>query len=302
MTSRASQQHRRDAPTRPARTMTCQTAFSTIAHGCLHDLAANQGAACDGDREAVHRMRIALTRLRTARSFFLPFTATTRWAYLRAELKWLNRHLSKVRDLDVAAERLPPLDRQALEAQSLRETWQRACNASHRQLKRALRSNRYRTLIHETSNWIKRADSSNSPEQSRQGKPRSLMTYSTRQLGRWHRKLFKQGRSVENMSVRRRHQLRKKSKRLRYAVEFFEPLVPKSESKALLRSLRKIQKCLGQLNDAEQGRTIALALEKKARDDTTRWHLLFRTDQKTERRMLKTAFRTFRQMEELKPF
>jgi inorganic triphosphatase YgiF len=55
--------------------MPCDTAFRVVARGCLWDLTANQQTACQGDPEAVHQMRIALTRLRTAISFFSPMVA-----------------------------------------------------------------------------------------------------------------------------------------------------------------------------------------------------------------------------------
>ena len=55
--------------------MACDTAFRIIARHCLADLAANQPATCEGDPAALHRMRIALTRLRTAIVFFSPMVA-----------------------------------------------------------------------------------------------------------------------------------------------------------------------------------------------------------------------------------
>ena len=91
-------------------TMTCQEAFRAIARGCLDDLAANQPATCEGDREALHQMRIALTRLRATRSFFCFFIPFSEWSNVKGELKWLNKRLSQARDLDVALKRLPSID------------------------------------------------------------------------------------------------------------------------------------------------------------------------------------------------
>ena len=90
--------------------MTCQEAFCAIARGCLDDLAANQQATCEETDEALHQMRIALTRLRAARSFFSSFIPFSEWSPLKGEFKWLNKHLSRARDLDVTLKRLPSVD------------------------------------------------------------------------------------------------------------------------------------------------------------------------------------------------
>jgi CHAD domain-containing protein len=93
--------------------MACDTAFRVVARSCLWDLTANQQAAYKGEPEAVHRMRIALTRLRTAISFFSPMVADLQRTRIRSELKWLQAHLGAVRDLDVAIERLREVNRRA---------------------------------------------------------------------------------------------------------------------------------------------------------------------------------------------
>lgn len=67
--------------------MTCQDAFRAIARGCLDDLAENRQATCEGDSEALHQMRIALTRLRAARSFFSSFIPSSEWSPVKSELK-----------------------------------------------------------------------------------------------------------------------------------------------------------------------------------------------------------------------
>lgn len=298
--------HRRYKLSRLTATMTCQEAFRAIARGCLDDLVANQEAACGGDREALHQMRIALTRLRAARSFFSSFISSLEWSRLKSELKWLNKHLSRARDLDVALNRLPSVDNSRPQAQSLGRIWQKTWDTSHRQLRQALHSSRYRMLVHNASIWVENGNKSPAGTQSSTERhPSSLRTLSVRRLNRWYKKLLKQSRTLEDMNASQRHRLRIKSKRLRYAVEFFEQLFPSkhvSKVKALLKSLRKIQKCLGQLNDAEQGQSIAITLAKSVRDDVSRWRSLFSTGQKAEKRTIETALLTFRQMAALKPF
>ena len=81
--------------------MACDTAFRIVARRCLKDLTAHQAATREGDVDALHNMRVALTRLRTAISFFSPMVADSKREGVRRELKWVNAHLGVVRDLDV---------------------------------------------------------------------------------------------------------------------------------------------------------------------------------------------------------
>jgi CHAD domain-containing protein len=280
--------------------MTCQEAFRAIARGCLDDLAANQQATCEGNREALHQMRIALTRLRAARSLFSSFIPSSDWSPLKGELKWLNKRLSGARDLDVTLKRLSSIEDTSPQ-QSLGRAWRKTWNSSHRELSRALQSRRYRTLLRDMSIWIENGN--RSPDSLQPST--SLTTYSDRRLQRWHKKLIKKSRVLEDMNASQRHRLRIQSKRFRYALEVLGPLLPGQSDvrvRECLKSLRKIQKYLGQLNDAEQGRVIATTLAKSTRDDGPGWRSLFPTGRKARKRMVKTAALTFRQMAELKPF
>lgn len=283
--------------------MMCREAFCTIARGCLHDLAANAQAAHQGDREAVHQMRIALTRLRATRSFFLPIIPLGEWAELRKELKWLNRHLSKVRDLDVAMERLHGAREQD---GSSGQIWQKAWSVRRGQLMHALGSKRYRTLIQKASNWINRlAKSPADPQASHKRHAPPLLTYCLCRLGRWHRKLVKQGHGLKQMTSSQRHRFRKKIKRMRYAIEFLGALLPPESlprEKMLLRLLRRIQKRLGHLNDAEQGFLLATTLAEANHNDIPEWHSVFSTSRKAEKRIIEAARSAVRQMEHLRRF
>src|SRR5437667_67527 len=73
--------------------VTCAAAFRRLATNCLAEIAVNQHAAGLGQVDAVHRMRVGITRLRAAVSFFAPMTSDQLWPELKAELRWLNRAL-----------------------------------------------------------------------------------------------------------------------------------------------------------------------------------------------------------------
>src|SRR5882757_6743092 len=118
--------------------MRCETAFRLIVSECLEEVATNHEATCAGDPAALHHMRIALTRLRTAIAFFSPMVADAEWTRLKSELKWLNGYLGATRDLDVAIETLQRVGAGGVRA------FRTARDESQRRMKRALASDRYR--------------------------------------------------------------------------------------------------------------------------------------------------------------
>src|SRR3981189_2780476 len=133
------QRQRRHPTPRLNAEMASDTAFQIIADRYLRDLTANHEATCKGDQVALHQMRIALTRLRTAILFFSPMVADTDQARIKRELKRLNTHLGVVRDLDVAIERLDAaVNKGRSQAIPDYRSWNMKRADSHRGLARAL--------------------------------------------------------------------------------------------------------------------------------------------------------------------
>src|SRR5260370_18701570 len=173
-------------------TMACDTAFRVVSRRCLENLTANHEATCEGDPGALHQMRIALTRLRTAISFFSPMVDDPERKRIRDELKWLNVQLGTVRDLDVAIERLKAASKQRPQAMSYYQHWNEKRADSHRPLARALRSARHRPLMESMFGWVE-----NGPWSIKQGKQAAqraatpIAAYSVDRLTRWEHKILK---------------------------------------------------------------------------------------------------------------
>ena len=72
---------------------TCQSAFQQIARQCVASVRRHHAAACLGNPEAIHQIRIALTKLHAARKFFATMTRDAAWPKLKEELGWLNEAL-----------------------------------------------------------------------------------------------------------------------------------------------------------------------------------------------------------------
>lgn len=279
--------------------MACDTAFRLIARRCLDDLKGHQAAAGRGEPEAVHRMRLAVARLRTAILFFSPMVADAERSQIRDGLKWLNAELGAVRDLDVAIDRLKDVDaRQRLPARYFK-SWHARLNESRRHLVRALRSARYRNLIESISGWIDRGEwSAQKTERARQRRARPVSAYSLRRLTRWQQKLLKKCRDLPDMSARKRHRLRLLNKKISYSIEFFNDLLDDRKfavERAALKHLRKAQRCLGRLNDDVNGHALATAMQR----DGVAAHPQFLSP-KRERRLTRDALAAYRKLAELK--
>jgi inorganic triphosphatase YgiF len=79
----------------------CATAFQTIAPDSVAGIRERHTGACAGDAEAVHQIRVDITRLRAAVAFFAPVAADADWRRLKKEISWLNASLGAARDSDV---------------------------------------------------------------------------------------------------------------------------------------------------------------------------------------------------------
>jgi CHAD domain-containing protein len=280
--------------------MACDTAFRVVARRCLEDFTANHTATCKGDLVALHQMRIALTRLRTAILFFSPMVADAERALIRRELKWVHAQLGAVRDLDVAIELFS--NRPAAVAGSTGlSTLEKKVRDSHRRLARVLRSARHRRLIKRTSGWIENGPwSAEEGKQVEKRRARSISAFSARKLARWQRRLLKRSRKLRQMGTNKRHQLRLMNKKLCYSVEFFQDLfADKSPSKrqVALKYLRRAQKSLGQLNDHARARSLATTL---GRDRVQAPQQLL--GRKREKLLIRTAAAAYRKLAALKPF
>jgi CHAD domain-containing protein len=280
--------------------MASDTAFRLLARGFLDDLAANHEATCKGDSEALHRMRMALTRLRSAISFFSPMATDPERARIKRELKWLNSHLGTARDMDVMIERLKENNRQPPQVMEDPRPLEEKCTESHRRLTRTLRSARHRRLIETTHRWVESGPwSTKTGKQASAARTSPIAAYGARKLTRWRKKLLKKSRKLPDMSRKKRHRLRLANKKLFYSTEFLEDLFPDqraSGQQPALKHLRKAQKSLGQLNDNANGRSLATALRR----DGVRTHFPF-FGPKRRKRLIRKAAKAYRKLATLKP-
>ena len=279
--------------------MPCDTAFRIVARRHFEKLSANHAATCNGDQDALHQMRVALTHLRTCVRFFSPMVEDSARADVAGELRWLNKHLGLVRDLDVAIGRIETTTK--VHDLPRFESWMERRTKGHRALARTLQSARFRRLVESTSQWIESGPwSTQTDEQSEQARRVPVLVYALHKLAQWEKRLLKKSRKLHKMSVGKRHRLRLLNKKLNYAIEscqdlFADPRFSKQET--ALKYLRKAQRYLGQLND--DARTQALARE--LRRDCAKTPMPSRKHGR-ERLLLEKTAAVYAKLAKLKPF
>jgi CHAD domain-containing protein len=294
-------QARRSGPRSPQLDveMRCDTAFRIVARRHFSRLGTNREATCEVDPIALHQMRVALTRLRTSILFFSPMVDDAITERIRDELKWLNRGLGAVRDLDVAIERIATANPELSQALPHFQWWQEKRAEGHRQLAHSLRSARYRRLVERMSGWIENGPwCTKSGKQAARRRATPIAAYALDKLAQWEEKLLKKCRKLRRMDARKRHRLRLLNKKLTYSIDSFADLFSDkrfSKQQAALKHLRKAQRCLGQLNDDVRGRALAVALHEDGIDTSLEF-----LAPKDEKRLLRATEKAYRKLAVLK--
>lgn len=244
--------------------MPCDIAFRVVAHRDLLRLTENHAATCDGDEDALHQMRVALTHLRTSIVFFSSMVEDPDRTHIRDELKWLNRQLGMVRDLDVAIGRIEATG-QAKDLPGF-AAWKDRRTQGHRALARILQSARYRRLIESTSKWIESGSwSTRTDDNAKQSRTAPILAYALHKISRWEKRLLKKSRKLYELDAKQRHRLRLRNKKLNYAIGSCQDLfVDKrfAKQETALKHLRRAQRYLGQLNDDAREQVLAQELRR----------------------------------------
>ena len=236
-----------------AATLDCAGAFQRIALDAVGAIRAHQARACAGDIEAVHQIRVAITRLRSAVVFFAPVVADAEWLRLKQEIAWLNGPLGDARDSNVIAEYTRRKKYRAWARAMLGEQFEQRQAQHHRRLARCLRSARTQRLITGLARWA--GQGAWLKHYKRRRDVEALPSYCAGELNRWHARLVRKGKRLEDLGAERRHRLRIQSKRFRYMIEALTETVPlwsRGKCRHLHQPAKRLQRALGDMRDLER--------------------------------------------------
>lgn len=237
--------------------MNVEDSFRAIARACLEHLMLNECALLATEAgEAIHQMRVAMRRLRSALKVFKEITDGPDLPRIKDDLRWLLNHLGPARDADVfLSEIIDPVlaahpGNTGLTA--LRTHWRKDREAKLAAAITAVRSRRYAAMILELGRWVENGDwcarRPDGTQRRRLGEP--VGSFAARRVDKGVRGLLKEGgESLSRMSPEHRHAVRIRCKQVRYAGEFFSSLIPRKSTKVFVSELSELQDVLGKLND-----------------------------------------------------
>lgn len=246
--------------------------FRLIAHECLRHLVDNFPGVARGDAEALHQMRVAIRRLRTAISLFRDVVAGEETDEIAAELRWLRAATGPARDLDVFIEEvIAPIRDQHRQDKSINGLYQhlrRQRLKSYADAREALLSMRCRQLVLRIAAWAEAGQwRSNGDALARARQREPIEVHAAEQLHKLRRRIRKDGKALAGLDDAARHKLRVRVKKLRYATEFFSSLFEtkkvRKRERAFAKTLKEFQEALGALNDVAVRKSLSAEIANR---------------------------------------
>lgn len=238
---------------------------AALAHiiGHLTDVMLFQAARLDDGPEAVHQMRVAVRRARSALSMFRAALPAGALDAPRAAFKALGQSFGPTRDWDVFADETAPAIQQVLPGDERLERLAVAANRRRRDCQKALAaylaSVEFRltgmelawfaaaTVWHPAA--VQPAEAGADVQADAPDPPPVLATFAGQVLQHRWKRLVSAGKRMEDMDIPSLHGVRLRAKQARYAAEMFATLHQGKAAARFIRRLSELQQRLGVLND-----------------------------------------------------
>lgn len=227
-----------------------------------------------GSPKAVHDMRSATRRLRSALEIYGHLFEASPRRSLGHELKWLAKALGRSRDAEVVRERLrdrieelPAKWRTEVLVESLERGLGDALDAGHRRVGKALKSRRYRRLVEDLERFRDDPPAREPARRPAGTEVAASVNDQARIVDRAYRAMVRTEPGHDRDVAL--HRLRKDTKRLLHAAESAAGIHSKRAA-TLARRARRLQKILGNHQDSVMTRAFlaSLAAEPSLREDT----------------------------------
>ncbi|MCU7863008.1 MAG: CHAD domain-containing protein [Candidatus Thiodiazotropha sp. (ex Lucinoma borealis)] len=239
------------APLNPEQTVS--EAFEAILrHNFDYLLAWEQSARSWDDIEGVHQTRVSFRRMRSAMSAFRTAIPRKVSKYWSSELRSLASQLGMARDLDVFIDeglgavhgKLPLRGEEHIAALACQHR-----ELAYKNVNTMLDSDQYSNFKAEFPNWLdgKKWEHADLKAKHRKILSSNIVPFSRKLLDSLERRVLEAGTHVNKESAQEMHKLRIECKKLRYAAEFFIPVLRGLDE--FIQHMKRLQDLLGILND-----------------------------------------------------
>jgi CHAD domain-containing protein len=218
----------------------------------LEILEANEpGLRADVDTEFLHDFRVAVRRTRSLLGQIRHVFPQDAVDHFCAEFSWLGRLTGPPRDMDVLmlALRQHDSDLSVADRGALMAALGQAQRQQHMQLIQALDSDRYHSLL---SDWKSFVKSPVSVKPAAENARASLASVVARRAWRLSRRIAMRAETIDDHTLPERlHAVRVDAKKLRYLIDVTPAFYDSSALASVLGALKKLQRVLGDFNDAD---------------------------------------------------
>lgn len=246
--------------------MNAAQAFQAIAHACLRHMRLNEDILLQGRNvDALHQVRVAIRRLRSAFSLFGNLVDDPQGTRIRAELKRMTEPLGHARNLDVFLATTLPAERERHPDEAgllnLETQLEDQRTKAYESVQRLLLSKQWRALLLDLVAWINAGPWLRDEDKDRAAlREEPARDFAARELDRRRRQVKKRGRHLDELSPEDRHRVRIAAKKLRYGAEFFAGLYADKKARkrhaTFVKALAELQDQLGALNDIATGHEV----------------------------------------------
>lgn len=295
--------------------MSAAEAFKAIAHACLRHMRLNEEVLLDHrDADALHQVRVAIRRLRSAFSLYGDLVVDAQSVRLRSDLKRLSEPLGRARNLDVFLTKTLPKERvrhpDEIGLLGLERHLETERTEAYAEVLAMLNSDAWRHHVLDLVAWINAGpwlvDDSKKAAKARD---QSAQTFAAGVLEKRRRQVKKRGQDIDTLSPEDRHQVRIAAKKLRYGAEFFGGLYTgKKAGKrhvAFVKALSELQDYLGDLNDIATGHELLndlTAVDLKATSAVFAAGVTAADIEARSGKLLKAAAQAHEELVNLRPF
>jgi CHAD domain-containing protein len=235
----------------------------------------------DASPEALHKLRVSLRRLRSLWWAFAPLLEKDENTRQRALYKYLATAAGQTRDWDIL---IGLLTQEGGAAQALMPKLQEVRDG-------ALATSRETLANADVKHLLREALTDATTELNTAHERVPLRKFATRRVDAAQRSLkkrMKRARRAKRSNYAAFHDVRKAGKKVRYLLDFFEPVL-KGNHKRTVKQLKRIQKRFGKLNDIVASKGLLLDNTALLAESGDTWAALHWLDKARKERMRSAA-------------